>query len=277
MILNLAIADALVSTCYPLVPFVTLHYLPNFTLNNTQCTSELIFLSKSTWTCSFFINCFWANSVLSLTLANFERFIGITRPLQYPNYFTRRKIILLLLAVWVIPPMVYLPRTVFMINQYQSDIWSFSAGRTIFGIVSMIVFIVPVGATIWMYIRILANLKQGARNLEEQGIQGPAQQLHQAHKKVTSTLAIVTTAFFILVVPGVIIDSLLFYMKSFNDIEIIWNIINVLALVDSAINPVLYGFKYKHIQKAFKSMVCRCNLWRQRNQVGPEIQTVEAQ
>ena len=113
MILNLAIADALVSTCYPLVPFVTLHYLPNFTLNNTQCTSELIFLlHNSTWTYYFFINCFSAHSVLSLTLANVERFIGINRPLQYPNYFTRRKIILLLLAVWVIPPMVYLPRTV---------------------------------------------------------------------------------------------------------------------------------------------------------------------
>ena len=118
------------------------------------------------------------------------------------------------------------------------------------------------------------------RNLEEQGIQGPAQQLHQAHKKVTSTLAIVTTAFFILVVPGAIwffIDSLLSYIISLKDIEIIWNIFNVLALVNSAINPVLYGFKYEQLQKAFKSMVCRCDRWRQPNQVGPEIQTVEAQ
>ena len=83
----------------------------------------------------------------------------------FPNYFTRRKIILLLLAVWVIPPMVYLPRTVFMIIQYQSDNCSFkySAGETIFGILSMIVFLVPIGATIWMYIQILANLRQGAR------------------------------------------------------------------------------------------------------------------
>ena len=39
--------------------------------------------------------------------------------------------------------------------------------------------------------------------LEEQGIQGPAQQLHQAHKKVTSILATVT-AFFILVNSGAI-------------------------------------------------------------------------
>ena len=55
----------------------------------------------------------------------------------------------------------------------------------------------------FLHIRIVANLKQGARNLEEQGIQGPAQQLHQAHRKVTSILATVTS-FFILVDPGAI-------------------------------------------------------------------------
>ena len=67
----------------------------------------------------------------------------------------------------------------------------------------MIVFLLLAGRTIWMYILILANLKQGTSYIEEQGIQGPAQQLHQAHKKVTSTLATVT-AFFILVNSGAI-------------------------------------------------------------------------
>ena len=148
----------------------------------------------------------------------------------------------------------------------------------------MIVFLVPIGATIWMYIQILDNLRQGARNLEEQGIQAPAQQLHQAHKKVTSTLAIVhvTTAFFILVLPGSIwffIDSLLSGSDIINtsDIEIIWNIFTFLSLVNSVINPVFYGFKYEQLRKAFKSMVCRCDRWRQPNQVGPEIQTVETE
>ena len=260
------------------LPYTTRMYL-TFTLNNTQCTSELIFLQRRTWTYYFFINCFWAHSVLSLTLANFEHFIGITRPLQYPNYFTRRKIILLLLAVWVIPPMVYLPRIVFIMYQSDNCSFKYSAGKTIFGILSMLVFLVPIGATIWMYIRILANLRQGARNLEEQGIQGPAQQLHQAHKKVTSTLVIVTTAFFILVLPGAIwflMDPLLngSDIISASDIRIIWDIFIFLSLVNSVINPVLYGFKYEQLRKAFKSMVCRCDRWRQPNQVGPEIQTV---
>ena len=279
IILNLAIADALVSMCNALEPLITSYLKDYVFLNNTTCSPEFVFQHSSTWTYYFFNNFLCAHSGLSLTLANFERFIGITRPLQYPNYFTRRKITLLLLAVWVIPPMVYLPRTVFMIIQYQSDNCSFkySAGETIFGIVSMIVFLVPVGATIWMYIRILANLKQGARNLEEQGIQGPAQQLHQAHKKVTSTLAIITTAFFILVVPGAIWFLMEPLLADFDIIRVIlWRIFSFSSLVNSAINPVLYGFKYEQLRKAFKSMVCRCDRRRQENQVDPEMQIVEA-
>ena len=149
----------------------------------------------------------------------------------------------------------------------------------------MIVFFVPVGATIWMYIRILANLKQGARNLEQQGIQGPAQQLHQAHKKVNSTLVIVTTAFLILVFPGAIVFIYVFIVRPYMIHNMtsgsnLFNLVDTycvfLSLVNSVINPVLYGFKYEQLRKAFMSMVCRCDRWRQPNQIGPEIQTVEA-
>ena len=285
MILNLAIADALVSTFLPLQPFI--HVDPVTTsFNSTQCTSEIIVQQNSIWTYFFFVSCFSAQSAMSLTLANVERFIGITQPLQYPNYFTRRKITRFLLAVWVIPPMVHLPRTVFIMIKNHSDncLLKDSAGETVFAILSMLVFLVPVGATIWVYIRILANLKQGAMNLEEQGIQGPAQQLHQAHKKVTSTLVIVTTAFLILVLPG----AMFFFLDPFlglsdpniisgSDLLNLWNLFSFLSLVNSVINPVLYGFKYEQLRKAFMSMVCRCDRWRQPNQVGPEIQTVEAQ
>ena len=277
MILNLAIADALVSTCLPLQPFIHLDDATSY-FNSTHCTSEIIVQQNSIlWTYFFFVNCFSAQSAMSLTLANFERFIGINRPLQYPNYFTRINIILLLLAVWVIPPMVHLPGTVFMMIKNHSDNCSLKY------ILSMLVFLVPVGATIWMYIRILANLKQGARNLEEQGIQGPAQQLLQAHKNVTSTLVIVTTAFLILVFPGAIwlfmyplLDRYDSNMTSGSNLFILSVIFCFLSLVNYVINPVLYGFKYEQLRKAFMSIVCRCDRWRQPNQVGPEIQTVEA-
>ena len=61
-----------------------------------------------------------------------------------------------------------------------------------------------------------------------------------------------------------------------SDLLISWNIFGFLSLVNSVINPVLYGLKYKQFRKAFMSMVCRCNRCRQPNQVGQEIQTVEA-
>ena len=47
MILNLAIADALVSTCLPLEPFLTFGYF-TMSFNSTHCTSELIFQRIST-------------------------------------------------------------------------------------------------------------------------------------------------------------------------------------------------------------------------------------
>ena len=141
----------------------------------------------------------------------------------------------------------------------------------VFGIAVMLLYLLPFAATIWMYIRILINLKQGVRNLEEQGIQGPAQVLHQAHKKVTSTLAIITTAFLILVLPGAIWYSITVFLplNPFNIKMAIWDVYALLLLVNSAINPVFYGSKYEQLRKVFISMVCRCHQQRRPNQVGP--------
>ncbi|XP_071797149.1 somatostatin receptor type 4-like [Asterias amurensis] len=278
MILNLAVADTLVSvSCAPYASIsLQFSHSKNISLhsNSSHCPEDRLFQFTSTWIYYFFINCFRAHSVLSLTLANYERFIGISRPLHYSSYFTRRKITLLLLAVWIIPVIVCLPRSVFKIDQFKRDecVNGELQKPTASSILAMLLLFLPLAATIWMYIRILINLKQGARNLEEQGIQGPAQELHQAHKKVTSTLAIITTAFFILVLPGAVwfSISLLLDADLFNIDVAIWNVFTLLSMMNSAINPVLYGFKYVQLRKAFISMVCRsCNQQRQPNQIGP--------
>ena len=277
MILNLAVADALVSIFYTQYASIGLQsfYYANSSLhsNSSQCTADTILQFSSFEIYYFFINCFKAHSALILSLANYERFIGITRPLQYASYFTRRKIALLLLAVWIIPVIVFMPGSVLTIDQHKNDNCAISKLQisAASGIAGMLFCLLPTAATIWMYIRILINLKQGARNLEEQGIQGPAQELHQAHKNVTTTLAIITTAFLILVLPGAIWYVISVFLPVQLSIieEAIWEISALLTMLNSAINPVLYGFKYEQLRKAFISMVCRCNQLRQPNQVGP--------
>ncbi|XP_071797269.1 alpha-1A adrenergic receptor-like [Asterias amurensis] len=277
MILNLAVADALVSVVAPLYPFLAVNFILNVSspskTNSNQCTANTQFLAESFFIHSFFLDCFSAHSVLSLTLSNFERFIGISRPLQYTSYFTRRKITLLLLAVWVIPVLVHLPQLLITVVQYRRDNCSINELQKplVTGIAAMLLLLLPIAATIWMYIRILINLKQGVRNLEEQGIQGPAQELHQAHKKVTSTLAIITTAFFILVLPGALWFSFSHWIieGETSTSIIIWELFLFLSFLNSVINPVLYGFKYDQLRKAFISMVCRCNQRRQTNQIDP--------
>ena len=265
MILNLAVADALVSVSSTPCASVSLEYflLGNGSSNSSisQCTADRLDQFTRSWIYFFFVNSFRAHSVLSLTLANYERFIGIVRPLLYTSYFTRRKILLLLLVVWIIPVLVYLPRSFLEIHFYKRDNCVNGEVRkhTASSIASMLLLLLPIAATIWMYIRILINLKQGARNLEEQGIQGPAQELHQAHKKVTSTLVIITTAFFILVLPGATWQtfSYLFYKSDSSSISniIIWDVFTYLVLLNSAINSVLYGFKYDQLRKALIFMV----------------------
>ena len=281
MILNLAVADALVSIFNAPYASISLDYLYyGYSLinsNSSQCTAEGVSQFSSVWIYFSFINSFNAYSILSLTLANYERFIGISRPLQYAAYFTRRKITLLLLAIWVIPVVIHTPRSVLIIDQYKRENCRIDKLQkpVVFGIAAMLLYVVPIAATIWMFIRILINLKQGARNLEEQGIQGPAQELHQAHKKVTSTLAIITTAFLILVMPGAIWFTTALIFQPVQEVEFfyfdtaIWGVLLLLSIMNSAINPVLYGFKYEQLRKAFLSMVCRCNQLRQPNQVGP--------
>ncbi len=272
MILNLAVADALVSVVAPLHPFLAVNFLSRVSspLNSTstRCTATEHFYSFYIYV--FFQNCLTGQSVLSLTLSNFERLIGILRPLQYTTYFTRRKLMLLLLAVWIIPVMVHMPLTIVIMESYQIQnctTTEFKENEEI-NIAATLLLLLPIAGTIWMYIRILINLKQGARNLEDQGIHGPAQELHQAHKKVTKTLAIITTAFFILVLPGAIwyFCSLLFYQEINTSISnfIIWDIFAFLALLNSTITPVLYGLKYKQLRKAFISMLCSrcCALYR---------------
>ncbi|XP_071788400.1 trace amine-associated receptor 8b-like [Asterias amurensis] len=279
MVLNLAVADALVSLSSTPYASVCLEYLllGNSSSNSSisQCTADRLDQFTLSWVYFFFINSFRAHSVLSLTLANYERFIGISRPLLYTSYFTRRKITLLLLAVWIIPVIVYLPRSFLKIHFYKRDNCVNGEVRKHTGssIASMLLLLLPIAATIWMYIRILINLKQGARNLEEQGIQGPAQELHQAHKKVTSTLVIITTAFFILVLPRAIWFS--FSMLFEPEVgfllvnEAIWGICTLLSLLNSAINPVLYGFKVEQLRKAFINMATRCYQRKHPHQVGP--------
>ncbi len=272
-IFNLAIADLLVSVFVSLNSFYTVTHHAEHP-NGTQCSAGETFQHNSVWVFLFFLNSSTSHSVLCLTLVCFEQFIGINRPLKYPSYFTRRRITAMLLAVWGTPLIAYLPRTFLMTALCYSNNCLCKTKESLFSaIATLMLLFLPTAAIIWMYFRIIITLKRGARNLEEQGIQGPAQELHQARRKVTGILVVVVTAFFIFVIPGAVWFLVSTLTHSFLSREVeanIWHSHSLLASMNSSINPVLYAFKYEQLRKGFKAMVCRCYRWRPSfNQIGP--------
>ena len=127
-----------------------------------------------------------------------------------------------------------------------------------------------------MYIRILINLKQGARHLETQGIQGPSLELHRAHKKVSQSLVAVIAAFFILILPGQILRNITLFHNLFDGdyvkAEVVIQVVSLVTSMNSAINPILYGFKYGQLRRACIAMMCPCDRCKRSNQVAHELQ-----
>ena len=219
LLFNLASVDVCVSVMAFLEPFVGLYFRSKIVLG--YCTTAFIHNFNS----HFMIKCFekslFTCSILSLTLATFKRYIGIIHPFQHSSFLTRRKIIILLCSVWVISFLTEIPFTVAFIILYVSDNCTIPTNDKYPGLLvqqvvkTIATFVLPCIVLAFMYIKIMINLKSGAQHLEEQGVQGLPQELYRAHKKVTQALSFVVVAFFILILPGLILRLLIVYTNYF--------------------------------------------------------------
>ena len=279
LILNLAIADLLVSLCAILNPWLiwekyNVQELPScYTQANIDVYIEVQIYSifhRSLLDCS----------PLCLLLITLERFIGIVQPLKHSTFFSTNKTVVLLLLAWIVPFILEIPAGLWFIIKYIHNNCIPSNARdkpwvVTFPIVSSILTVtVPATIMMYMYVDILRTLKRNARSLEEQGIQGPPQELHRAHQKVVHTLILVTTVFIMLIVPCRII-----YVKTVAGLiptepqpVIEQQIVLVLGVMNSCINPILYGFKYDKFRKALFALVCLCKGGR-NNTVNIEVNT----
>ncbi|XP_071804882.1 neuromedin-U receptor 2-like [Asterias amurensis] len=282
LLFNLASVDACVSVIASLELVIGRYFLPGIGLVG-YCTPSFIY----NFVCHFIIKCFerssFTCSILSLTLATFERYIGIIHPFQHSSFLTRRKIIILLCSVWVISFLTEIPFTVAFIILYVSDNCTIPTNDKYPGLLvqqvvkSFATFALPCILLAFMYIKIMINLKSGAQHLEEQGVQGPPQELYRAHKKVTQALGFVVAAFFILILPGQILKLTVTYTNTFGGNYRLANlcakISATMITTNSAINPIVYGFKYTQLRRACIALICPCSTRCNRsNQVQQDVQ-----
>ncbi|XP_033640855.1 neuromedin-U receptor 2-like [Asterias rubens] len=268
LLFNLASADACVSLMAFLELYFGLHFRSKIGIFG-YCTPSFIFNFNSHFMYGYFVKSLYTCSILSLTLATFERYIGIIHPFQHSSFLTRRKIISMLCSTWVLPLLYELPTTIAFIILYVSDNCTIPTydkypGLLVLEVVrTFATFVLPCIVLAFMYIKILVNLKSGARHLEEQGVQGPPQELYRAHKKVTQALSFVVAAFFILILPGQMLRLLIIYTNYFGgnyDLsECLSKINSILISCNSVINPIVYGFKYTQLRRACIAVLCPCS------------------
>ncbi|XP_071804012.1 neuromedin-U receptor 2-like [Asterias amurensis] len=282
LLFNLASVDACVSLMAFLEKIIGEHFLSKFMIFG-YCAPSFIY----NFACHFIIKCFersfFTCSILSLTLATLERYIGIIHPFQHSSFFTRRKIIILLCSVWVVSFLTEIPLTVAFTILYVSGNCTIPTNDKYPGLLvqevvkSFATFVLPCIVLAFMYIKIMINLKSGARHLEEQGVQGPPQELYRAHKKVTQALGFVVAAFFILILPGQILKLTITYTNTFGGnyglASFCARISATVITTNSAINPIVYGFKYTQLRRACIAIICPCSKRCNRsNQVQQDVQ-----
>ena len=207
-------------------------------------------------------------SVLSLLLVTFERFVGIVHPLHHRSYFSKRRVAALLLLVWLTP----LALQCAIINMYFAA-WSVSTNCTAQNPSSpemsaltglslldpVLLFLLPAAAMLCMYAKILRSLREGARRLERLGAQGPPQELHRASKRVVRLLSVVTAAFLLLLSPQKLLTIL--YALAYDWLSIPHSVLQwalILNLLNSTVNPFLYALLYDNFRRAVKEVFCRC-------------------
>ena len=248
------------------------------------CTPDFVYNFNSYFMFKFFEKVMFTNSVLSLTLATFERYIGIIHPLQYVKFITRGRIATMICFVWLAPILIEIPETLSFMVHYAADDCAVPTNTKypeigILGAIRIVVsFVIPCIALAFMYINIMINLKRGARHLDDQGIHGPPQELQRAHRKITQALVLVVAVFFILIMPGKILRTINIYGDMFGGdymfAEIIQSIVSICLSMNSTVNPVVYGFKYTKLRRACFAMMCPCARCNRSNRVAMEVQVV---
>ncbi|XP_022107912.1 somatostatin receptor type 4-like [Acanthaster planci] len=268
-LLSLAVADSLVCVTGIVHAYVITEY------NNPTQEGEVLYLVLF-----FMERSSTGQSALSLLLVTFERFIGIVRPLHHCNFFTRRKVTLLILFVWIVPAFIEMWVMVWYMYVVQkqncAENHPHGCDSYIHGMVfpvmnALLLFVVPAAAMIWMYVQILRNLKASARRRKNLGIQGP-NELQRARQKLTHALLLVILAFLALIMPQKVLYILA--MALYRDIEtsfiIYLQVTVILLLVNSTVNPILYALKYDKFQREIISVLC-CWLKTSGNQPVPDV------
>ena len=209
-------------------------------------------------------------SLFSLAALAVDRYIAITSPLRYRGMLNFFRALLVSLGIWVFS--ISLTCIYFKVGY---NIYRFVFGNT--------AVVATFAVIVFTYLRIFKTLRAQVKqwdDLHESNEENHLKkQALKCEKKVTKTLVIVLALFIACYLPSCICIYIINLCSSCDCLFIHWirDIQFVLVLINSAVNPIVYGWRLKSFRHAFKSILtCKAcggrmrsvstfSLWRRQN------------
>lgn len=241
-IASLAIADLLFTL---LTTFDYVYFFTNtWPGGNTVCKLQ-----------GFFVEMSYTASILTLVAISYERFRSISaKGLARSQRIERRTIITK--GIWVFSALICLPlfygysvRTeentgrLLCVNHVS---WGDSGRQIYYSCQAFFIYLLPLSFMLWAHWKIFKVLKVHTAKKMVSAIECK-------QRKITQMLAVVTMIFFACWSPFILVRALRYYYV-YEGFEL-WKLTQLVILVNSAINPVLYCFYSGQFRSAFKQMV----------------------
>ncbi|XP_033126846.1 melatonin receptor type 1B-B-like [Anneissia japonica] len=266
-IINLAIADLIISIIVnPLYIAQIIYSIKNSPFDGLLC-NVLGFLTL--WSC--------ACSALNLAAIAYNRYVCILKPSRYTEIFTRNRTFWMCFAVWgfalpsVLPPVIGFGSLGYN-DQFKSCIVTNEVGSWQFlTTVLLINFLVITAIIAFCYVKVVRKVSASMKKTKSsklkksqlsisteentEGISAKRIKKRKNEYTIAKNLMVISSIFTVSWVPmwclsiakisGAIIPQQL------------WQIMALLALGNSVINPIIYAWSNKNFRKAYLQILCK--------------------
>ncbi|XP_072166469.1 adenosine receptor A2b-like [Diadema setosum] len=207
-------------------------------------------------------------SYVVIVLVNVDRYVAISRPLRYVSMVTSRRVVMVIVAVWVVNLMRgFMLALPFRGDQFRKFV---AVLQIITGVIVMICLVVICSCNL----RILIIAKSQVRRIQRAahdhpiGIPPPGPKFKQEVKAIRAILLLV-----VIFCVGLLPSWILFAVEYFSDVSYLaWDISFFLQNISSAANPFIYSTKNPFFRKAFRKMFPVFFKWLDGNKIKVDLE-----
>lgn len=250
---SLSSADLLVALTmnplYSLLPFV-------YNYEDDQLPTNFFFILAK------IENFLWVQTLtattFSLCAVSIDRYIAVNFPLRYPELVTNQRCLITVIVIWVFS--FLFSATLFFYTDFDS--------REVFWLICSILTVgIPFVIILVCNFKMAAVARRQVRQIRgmsvanESNSSQPNRSESMSNKKATFTAIIVSSMFFLLFFPGMVIFAMLLVAKDecrAFELNIVWLWAATVSFLHSAFNPWIYCVRGREFRSAIKKLLCSC-------------------